>query len=109
MNDREARLDRALEAQSPAARDPMFRIAVLMRRERQALRRRFAAGAAVALAAAVIAALGFGLLGEWVGSGPLREALLAAAAVALTAVLTARAIGGLPALRRLAARWWPGR
>jgi hypothetical protein len=106
MSDLQARLDRALKAGGPATRDPMFRIEVLLRRERQAFRRRLIASAGAALVAAIIAALGVAVLGDTVAPGPARLALLAAAGVVLTAVLTAPHLGTLPALRRLAGRWW---
>ena len=103
MTDLEARLDHALKADVPAVCDPMFRIAILVRRERAAVRRRLLAGAAVALAAAVLAALAFGVLGAAL-PGDQRLAALAAAGVVLTALLAAPYLGGTAALRVLAAR-----
>lgn len=43
LTDMEARLEKVLRADLPPARDPMFRIAVLERREGQQLRRQLAA------------------------------------------------------------------
>jgi hypothetical protein len=102
MTDLEARLDQALKAGAAPARDPMFRILVLERRERTALRRRLATGAALALAAAVLAALGIGLLEALPDVD--RLAAIAAAGALLTALLAAPHLGGRAALNSLAAK-----
>jgi hypothetical protein len=103
MTDLEARLDRALKAGDPAPRDPMFRIEVLLRRERAVLRRRLAR-TAVALAAAVaLAFIGLAVVDGLVGPGPVRQALIVAGAVILTAVLAAT---GAEAPPRALARHW---
>ena len=102
MTDLETRLDQALQADAPPARDPMFRIAVMERRERAALRRRLAAASALAFGAAIVAALVVGELGIL----PVAARLGAAAAggAALAALVAAPYVGGTAALRGLVAR-----
>lgn len=102
MTDIETRLDQALKAGGSPARDPMFRIAVLERRERAALPRRLMTGGALAFGAAVLAALGVGLLEALPGVDRLGG--IAAAGALLTALLAAPHLGGRTALRSLAAR-----
>ena len=104
MTDLEARLEQALKADDPAPRDPMFRVEILMRRERAAFRRRLLAAAVTALGVAILAPLGLGAIGELVGAGPMRLAAVAAAGVVLTVFLAAPYVGALPALRSLAGR-----
>lgn len=57
LTDIETRLEKALRAHSPPARDPLFRIAVLERRERRQLRRQLAATIAVGALATILASL----------------------------------------------------
>ena len=106
MTDLEARLDHALKADQTPARDPMFRIEVLLRRERAVLRRRLARTFIAALAAVFLAATGLAFVNGVVGPGPLRVALLTAGAVVLTAVLAATGAETPP--RLLARRWLAG-
>ena len=101
MTDLETRLDRAFKADGPPARDPMFRLAVLERRERTALRRKVLASGVLAFVAAVLAALCVGQL-DLVPGGQ-RLAAIATAAALLTALLAAPHLGGRAALRALAA------
>jgi len=103
MTDLEARLEHALKADVPAPRDPMFRIEILVRRERAAFRRRLLTGGAIALGAAILAALGLAAVDQLVGAGPGRLAAVAAAGVMLTGLLTAPYMGA--PLRGLAGRW----
>lgn len=103
MTDLEARLDQALKADAPPTRDPMFRIAVLERRERAAFRRRILAGSGLAFGAAILAALGLAAA-EGLPNGPERLAALAAIGAALTALLAGPHLGGAQALRNLLAR-----
>jgi hypothetical protein len=105
MTDLETRLEQALKAGGPAPRDPMFRIEILLRRERAAFRRRLVAGAAMALGAALVAALGLSAIDDLVGPGPVRLAAVAAAGALLIACLTAPYLGSIAVLRSLAARW----
>ena len=87
MNDLETRLEHALRVDAPAPRDPMFRIEVLMRRERAAFRRRLLTGGAVALGAAILASLGLGVVGELAGADAERLAAVAAAGVVMAGFL----------------------
>ena len=103
MTDLETRLDQALKAGAPAARDPMFRIQVMERRERATLQRRLLTACALAFAAAVLAALVLALA-QSVLDGEERLAAIAVIGVALTALLAAPHLGGGAALRGLAAR-----
>jgi hypothetical protein len=105
MTDLEARLDQALKADKPAPRDPMFRIEILVRRERAVFRRRLIAGGAMALAAAILASLGLVAIDDLIGPGPARLVAVAAAGALLTVCLAAPYLGSLAALRSLAGRW----
>jgi hypothetical protein len=87
MSDLDTRLAEALNADTPAARDPMFRIAVMLRRECQAFRRQLLAGGGMTVAIAIVAALGAWAVGGLVGPGPERAALMALTALVLTAIL----------------------
>jgi hypothetical protein len=80
----------------------MFRIAVMMRRERALLRRRLLAGSGLAFGAAILAALGVELLQAVPDAG--RLAAGAAAGAGLATVLAAPWLGGAPALRGLLAQ-----
>ncbi|MEI9891411.1 MAG: hypothetical protein WDN45_13560 [Caulobacteraceae bacterium] len=108
MSDIQTRLDTALQADAPQARDPMFRVALMMRREQMALRRRILTGMALALGAAILAAFGVMALDQMVPDGPWLLTATAAVGVAVTAVLAAPHMQMPPALRRLAERWRPG-
>lgn len=57
LTDREARLEKALHASLPPARDPLFRIAVLERRERRLFRRRIVATISVGAMVSVMGPL----------------------------------------------------
>jgi hypothetical protein len=103
MTELEARLENALKAETPPARDPMFRIRVMERREQAVLRRRVLAGAGVALGASVLAVVGFVAV-EALASGPERLAMLAAGGALVTTLMAAPYLGGRAALRGLAAR-----
>jgi hypothetical protein len=103
MSDLETRLEQALKADAPTARDPMFRIQVMERRTQAALRRRLLTGLILAFWAAVLAALGL-TLAQTLLHGPERLVAAAAIAAAMTALLAARCLGGRAALGALAAR-----
>ena len=104
MTDLEARLEHALTSDALPARDPMFRIEILMRRERAAFRRRLLTGGAMALGAAILAALGLVAIGDLIGAGLERLAVVTAAAVVLTAFLAAPYVGMLSSLRSFVER-----
>ncbi len=103
MTDLEARLEQALKADDPAPRDPMFRIEIMLRRERAVFRRRLLVGVAMALGAAILAMLGLGAAGQLAGVP--RLAMIAAVGVVLTAFLAAAYASARPALRTAAASW----
>jgi hypothetical protein len=110
MTDLEARLSGALKADAHTgrplpSRDPMFRIEVLARRERDAFRRRLMTSGAMALGTAVVGALALGLAVELVGPGPQRLAVEAAIGAALAALLAAPYLGLKADLRGFAALW----
>lgn len=69
MTGLETRLDSALKADAAVPRDPMFRIAILMRRERKLFRRQLLTGALMSLGAAILTALGLGAVRPLVGGG----------------------------------------
>ncbi len=102
MTDLESRLDEALKADGPPPRDPMFRIAVMVRRERAALRRRLLAGCGLAFGAAILAALGMQVLQVVPDAERLTAGVVAGAVLA--ALLAAPWLGGAPSLRGLLAR-----
>ena len=89
MNDVETRLQRALEAEAPAARDPMFRVAVLLRRERSALRARLLRVVALTLCVAILAGFGAGAIIGKVAPGPERLALIAVIGMLASTALAA--------------------
>jgi hypothetical protein len=101
MTDLDKRLDRALKADAPQARDPMFRIQVMERREQAALQRRLLAGFGLAFGVAILGALGLAAA-QTLLDGTERLAAMAAIGVVLTALLAAPYMGG--GLRDLAAR-----
>jgi hypothetical protein len=84
MSDLDTRLEDILNADAPAMRDPMFRIQVMLRRERRAFRRQLLAAAGMTLVVAILAALGSAAVGALMSPGPKRLALVALTAVVLT-------------------------
>jgi hypothetical protein len=108
MTDLEARLEHALQAGGAPAPDPMFRIQILMRRERSAFHRRVLIGCTTALAAAVLLALGLGVIDALASPGTELLARLAGAVLTLAALFALPSTGMLPALRSLAGTWRAG-
>lgn len=104
MTDVEARLERALKADAPATRDPMFRIEILMRRERAAMRRRLAAAGVVALVAAILTPFILTAIGALLGASELRLVVIGIVAALLTLAFTAPFIGTPSMLSGLRAR-----
>jgi hypothetical protein len=105
MTDLETRLERALKAEDPALRDPMFRITTLVRRERAAFRRRLVRVGAPALVAGAIMCACLVVIGEAGRIGAVGLALLAVAGLALACVLVASATGTLAEMRSSTPRW----
>jgi hypothetical protein len=91
MSDIDLRLQKALKAGDPAVRDPMFRVQVLLRRERAAFRRKVVTASVLALGFAILATLGLGAFGDRIS--PLWLALGATVAVAAPIVLAAGSSG----------------
>jgi hypothetical protein len=68
MSDLDARLTAALQADAPPARDPVFRVEVLVRLERTRFRRRLGRVLAVAGALAVVAAVNTPVIGAGIAA-----------------------------------------
>jgi hypothetical protein len=98
MNELEARLEAALKASDPPARDPLFRIELMVRHERMAVRRRVRAAVATAFGLAVTAALGAALLGAVAGDGTAGLAATGAASTVFVALLVLSSMGIRPKL-----------
>ncbi len=86
MNDLETRLNDALHAGDPPARDPLFRVETLVRLERARFRRQVRRTLAVVGVLAVLAAVNVRLIDSWVAANDQRvwTAALAAAATLWT-------------------------
>ena len=82
MTELESRLRAALGADTPPARDTLFRLEVLVRRERGRFRRQLRLTVGAVFAAAVLVGLNAQALGAWVGADPARLVVMAAFAVA---------------------------
>ena len=104
MTDRESRLNAALGADAPPARDALFRLDVLVRRERAQFRRQLALAVAPVLAVGMLVALNAQFLGAWVGADP--ERLIAVTALAAAAVVTliGPGLAAVPGMRVFAQR-----
>jgi hypothetical protein len=103
MTDLETRLDQALKAEAAPARDPMFRVLVMERRTKTALRRRLLTAFVLAVCAAILGALGL-LVAQTLLDGTERLAAIAAIGAALTAMLAGPHLGGRAVLRGIAHR-----
>ena len=106
MNDLETRLNDALHADEPPARDPLFRVETLVRLERARFRRQVRRAVAVAGVLAVLAAVNVRVIESWLAANNQRvwiAALVAAATLwTIPLVMTrprfrmaARAVGRL--------------
>ena len=102
MTELESRLRAALGAETPPARDALFRLEVLVRRERGRFRRQLTLIVGAVFAAAGLVGLNAQALGAWVGADPARFVVVAALAVA--AVLAA--LPGVRAFARRLERWF---
>lgn len=83
MTDIEARLAAALEINRPAPRDPMFRVALMIRREQFAARQRLLRASFRIVAAAILSALAVVLAAELGGGSTVQLATAAIVGVAL--------------------------
>jgi hypothetical protein len=104
MNDGDTRLELALKASDPAARDPMFRIEVMVRRARATARRQMLSAVGAALGVAVTAAVALGWIGAAAGLGVGSLAAIAGAGLALITLPILPYAGAVPVLRSLGAR-----
>lgn len=82
MSDLETRLTDALHADTPPARDPLFRVELLVRLERARFRRQVRRAIAVVSVLAIAAAANVSLVEAWVTAGNDRIWIAAIAAVA---------------------------
>jgi hypothetical protein len=82
MSDLETRLNAALHADEPPARDPVFRVEVLVRLERARFRRRVGRAVAVAGVLAILAAMNVRVIDGWLGTNHQRLWIAALAAAA---------------------------
>lgn len=88
MNDLETRLAAALHADAPPARDPVFRVEVLVRLERARFRRRLGRVLVVVGVLAVLAAVNAPVIDAWIAAASQRLWIAAlAAGTTLWAVL----------------------
>jgi hypothetical protein len=82
MSDLETRLIAALHADAPPARDPVFRVEVLVRLERARFRRRVAGAVAAVGVLAILAAVNVRVLGDWMAADQQHFWIVALAAAA---------------------------
>ena len=97
MTELESRLSAALGADAPPARDALFRLEVLVRRERGRFRRRLTLTVAAVFAAMVLVGLNAQPLGAWAGTDPARLVVVAA-------LVAAGVLATLPRVRAFARR-----
>ena len=88
MTDLEARLTAALHADGPPARDAMFRVKVLVRREQARFKRQIAQTIGVAAMLGLLAVLNAPLIDGWLAAAGERVWIIAFAAAATMCVLT---------------------
>jgi hypothetical protein len=89
MSDLDTRLQQALRAEAAPPRDPLFRIEIMLRRERKALRGRMLTSGAMVLTAAILAPFGLAAIDELFAPGYSRLLADALAAAALLAAIAA--------------------
>lgn len=104
MTDRESRLNAALGADAPPVRDALFRLDVLVRRERAWFRRQLTLTVAAVLAAAILVGLNAQALGAWAGGDNERLIAVAALATAAVVALIRAPLAALPGVRTFAQR-----
>ena len=99
MSDPDIRLDAALHASAPPARDAKFRVEVLLRIENARFKRRVVKTLAVAFAAAALVALNAQAIEAWIATDIWRLWIVAVAAVVLMFSLAGVPIAALPGFR----------
>jgi hypothetical protein len=105
MTDIESRLEQAMKVDDLASHDPLFRIGILVRRERAAARRRVLSGVTMALGIAILAALGLIVVGKLIGTGAEPPMSVTAAIAMLAVLLAASYAGGLLVMQSFFQRW----
>jgi hypothetical protein len=98
MSELEQRLGAALGADAPPARDALFRLEVLVRRERARFRGQLTRALALVLAVGVLAALNAQAIGAWIGADPARL-------VVVSALFSGAVLAALPRVRAFARRF----
>lgn len=101
MTDLESRLNAALGADAPPARDALFRLEVLVRRERERFRHQVMRALIVVLASAIVVGLNARAILGWAGGDPGRLAVVAVLATAAVIALTGAPLATLPGVRAL--------
>lgn len=109
MADLETRLQRALAADAPPAADPLFRVQVILRQERAALRRQLAEALRVACVCSLLAVLLIQALDEIVESTGVRLLVIAILVQVYVAFFACRFLGVPPLVQLLRAWLIPGR
>ena len=100
MSDQHTRLAAALQADTPPARDAMFRVAVLVRLEQARFRWQVQRTVMVATLAAVLAAAGAPGINAWIAADPQRLWLVALGTAAVLCVVSLALI--VPGFRSMA-------
>ena len=109
MTDLESRLNAALAADRPPARDALFRLEVLVRRERARFRRQLATTLTAVLAVAGLAGLNAQAFVAWAGADPDRlVAMIALVTIAVGALIAVSLAGrsGVHAFAHRFERWF---
>jgi len=108
MSDLDERLNAALGADAPPARDPLFRVDLLGRIERARFRRQMTLVAALSAVVAVVVALNAPALNEWLAGDVRRLALVAFGLAAASFALPGITVASVPGVRTLVSavgRW----
>ena len=108
MSDLDSKLTDALNADPPPARDPWFRLEVLLRIERARFKRRIFASLIVAVVTAALVALTAQSIEAWIDNDIWHLGIVAAIAVAFMFTLSGIPIEALPgfgSLARACRRW----
>ncbi len=104
MTDLESRLNAALGADAPPARDALFRLEVLVRRERARFRRQLTRSLAGVFVAAILIGLNAPALLRWADADPGRLVVLGALAAAAAVALIGTPLAALPGVRAISQR-----
>ena len=108
MSDLDTRLNAALAADAPPARDPLFRVDLLARIEQARFRRQVTVVVALAAVAAVVVATNAPAIEAWLADDLRRLALVALGLAAASFALPGVAVASVPGARTLAralGRW----